>query len=628
MAAIPREIFRFGSFELDAGSGELRRGGTRVRLERLPADLLILLVRNPDRVVTRAEIVDALWGKDVFVDVETGVNTAIRKIRQALGDSSESPRFVETIPARGYRFIGTLEAPDTPAPVGPEAERASSASPAPGRARWRPPFSAMAAVAVALVATAALAGLWRLREGPPRGQTLAVLPFENLSGDPARDYLADGLAEETIASLGQIDPGQIAVVGRTSVMSYKGTKKSLATIGRELGVDYLVESSIRAEGTRLRITSKLIRVSDQTQIWTESYDREPSSMLGLQQELSTAIAGQVRLRLSPERREALTRRQTRNADAYDLYLRGRGFANRRTPATTVRAIEYFQRAVTIDPGYALAWSGLADAYSASPINSDADPREVGPRAREAAREAVAADGRLAEARFSLAYVKWLFDWDWPAAISELQQVIALDPGHAFSHMVLGHVLSQSGRHAEAAREVQRAREMDPFSPMTHAISSQVAFQARQYSDALSYARQAILLDNEFWIGHITAAQALVALERVDEALASIDRASRLSGGNIKALSLKGYVLARTGRPAEAREVLAMLEAASRSRYVPRYAMALVHAGLGDRAAALDALERAAVERDVHMIFLPVDPKWDAYRSDPRFGGVLARCGFR
>ena len=631
MPSEPRQIFRFDDFELDATAGELRAGGGRVRLERLPADLLILLVRNHERLVTRAEIVDALWGKDVFVDVETGVNTAIRKIRQALGDSTESPRFIETVPARGYRFIGRLREPDpppspAPAPVPDPAAVPSAAAPtfAYRLLMWRWHITLVAAVAIALAA----AQFWRGRDVAERGRTLAVLPFENLSGDPARDYLADGLAEETIASLGQIDPEHVAVIGRTSVMGYKGTKKSLATIGRELGVDYLVESSIRAEGPRLRVTSKLIRVSDQTPIWTESYDREPASLLGLQQELSTAIAGQVRLRLSPERRDALTRRQTRNADAYDLYLRGRGFANQRTPATTGRAIEFFQRAVAIDPGYALAWSGLADVYSASPINGDADPREMAPRAREAALKAVAADGRLAEARLSLAYVKWLFDWDWPEAINELQQVITLDAGLAFSHMVLGHVLSQSGRQGEAARQLQRARELDPFNPMMHAISAQVAYQARDYPVAVEHARQAILLDNDFWIGHITAAQALVALDRFDEALASIDRATRLSGANSKALSLKGYVLARTGRATEAREVLSLLESAARSRYVPRYAIALVHAGLGDQAAAMAELERALVERDVHMIFLTVDPKWDVYRKDQRFLDLLARCGFR
>jgi TolB-like protein/DNA-binding winged helix-turn-helix (wHTH) protein/Flp pilus assembly protein TadD len=624
-----RQIFRFDDFELDAGAGELRRGGARVRLERLPADLLVLLVRHHDRLVTRAEIVDALWGKDVFVDVETGVNTAIRKIRQALGDSSDAPRFVETVPARGYRFIARIEEPPPALLPVPSAIEPPGAAPQPPAPRHRSfGWPGIAAASLAAIAVVGVVLLWRAGHASKPGQTLAVLPFENLSGDPARDYLADGLGEETIASLGQIDPAHVAVIGRTSVMVYKGTKKSLAEIGRELGVDYLVESSLRAEGTRLRITSKLIRVSDQTQIWTESYDREPSSLLGLQQELSTAIAGQIRLRLSPQRRDALTRRQTRNADAYDLYLRGRGFANQRTPATTARAIEYLQRAVALDPGYALAWAGLADAYSASPINSDADPRETAPRARDAAMKAVAADATLAEAQLSLAYVKWIVDWDWPAAIEGLQRAIALDAGHAFSHMVLGHVLSQSGRHAEAAAHVRRARELDPFNPMVHAISAQIAYQARDYSAALEHARQAMALDNDFWIGHMTSAQALAALQRYDEALAALDRATRLSGGNSKPLSLKGYVLARTGRTQEARTVLGILESAAASRYVPQYAIALVHAGLGEHAAALAALDRAVTERDVHAIFLTVDPKWDDYRADPRFTALLDRCGFR
>ena len=290
---------------------------------------------------------------------------------------------------------------------------------------------------------------------------IAVLPFENLGCDPDRAYLADGLTEEITAWLGQIDPDRLSVVSRTSATLAKREAKSLGEIGRELGADYLLESSIRAESGRVRITAKLIRARDQVQVWSQLYNRELTSMLGLQQELGAAIAEQIRFRLSPERFEALARREPRVAAAYDEYLRGLTFANQRTPATTQKAIEHYERATTLDPEYALAWSALAFAHSASAINSDVAPLEVRPRAREAARRAVRANPDLAEAHYALGYLNWILEWDWPAAETAFRRAIDLDPRYAWAHMSLGHLLSQSGRHSEALAAMRRARELDP-----------------------------------------------------------------------------------------------------------------------------------------------------------------------
>jgi TolB-like protein/Flp pilus assembly protein TadD len=455
--------------------------------------------------------------------------------------------------------------------------------------------------------------------------TLAVLPFENIGHDPERQYLADGLTEETGASLARIDPEHLTVKGRT--LRYKGTTKSAAEIGQELSVDYLLESSIQSEGGRLHVTAKLTRVRDQQIVWTQSYDHEPISLLGLQRELSAAIAGQIRIRLSPERLDAVTRRQSRSADAYDLYLRGRNFANQRTPATTRRAIEYYERATAIDPNYALAWSGLADAYGASPINGDAPPFEVASDTREAAAQAVRSDPGLAEAQFALASVRWQFDWDWPAAEAGFRTAIALAPEHAWAHCALGHVLSQGGRHSEVLPEMLRARELDPLDPMIHAMSSQVAFQAGDYPAALEQARQAINLDPEFWIGYVMKGQVLIQLGQTDPAIEALSMAARFSNNNSKAMSMRGYLLATTGRAAEAREVPGALEAPSRTRYVPPFAMALVSAGLGEKDATFEWLERAYQARDVHLMFLTVDPKWNPFRTDPRFRALLERCDF-
>lgn len=653
MLSDPAPAFRFGEYVLDVAAYELRRNGRPVRLEQQPLDLLILLVERRQQLVTREDIGERLWGRDVFVDVDNGIHTAIRKIRQALRDSSSSPAFIETVPGKGYRFAASVETiprasetsvPQTGAPT-PEVSIADvtagtdlpQVSAVPGAATSVPPHRMpiarprMSGLLLATVATLVLVGVgfaWMSRGRVGGGPvTLAVLPFEHLGGEPDRQYLADGLVEETIASLGQLDPERLSVIGRTSVMTYKGTTTSIAEIGRELGADYVVESSIRTERDRLRVTSKLIRVRDQVQVWSASYDRELRSALTVQRELSTAIAEQIRSRLSPERLGALATRQTANAEAYDLYLRGINFSHQRTPATTRRAVEYFTRATTLDPGYALAWSGISQVYAASMLNGDAAPSDVAPRAREAAARAIAADPNLAQAQFAHAYVKWVLDWDWPGAETAFRRAITLDPSYVDAHRALGHALSQMGRTEDANASMRRARELDPLHAMNHALSAQVAFQGRDYSTALDLARRAIALDPEFWIGHMQAAQSYERIGEHDLALDALTPAARFSGMNSKTLSLRGYILAKVGRRDDARAVLKMLEDTSRDRYVPPYAAALVHGGLGDRDAAFAALERAYRVRDVHLMYLPVDAKWDPYRADPRFQALIARCGF-
>ena len=580
-----RETLRFGDFELDVAAYELRRNGRAVRLERHPMDLLLLLVERRSDLVSRAEIVELLWGKDVFVDVETGVHTAIRKIRQALRDSPETPTFIETVPGRGYRFIATVEVVGKSADVTRAALVAppvvASApeppvSPAEHARRRVPMFAAL--LAVALVGAAGF--VWWNRSGAgatsPR-ITLAVLPFENIGNDPERQYLADGLTEETGASLARIDPARLSVKGRT--LRYKGTTKSAAEIGQELAVDYLLESTIQSEGEDLRVTAKLIRVRDQEYVWTQSYDQAPTNLLGLQRQMSAAIAEQIRLRLSPAQLDAVTRRQPQSADAYDLYLRGRNFSNQRTPATSRRAIEYYEQATAIDPNYALAWSGISHTLASSPINGDAPPQAVTPRAHEAALRAVRADPQSAEAQFALAYVQWLLEWDWPAAEQGMRTAIKLDPEFAIAHLVLGHLLSQRGHQAEARAMTARARALDPFDPLMHALSSQVAYQAGDYPEALEQSQLAIGLDAEFWIGHVERGQALRQLGQPDRALEALTTAGRFSNYNSKTMSFRGHLLASAGRAAEAREVLRTLETVQQGgKYVPPVCDGVHHAG--------------------------------------------------
>jgi DNA-binding winged helix-turn-helix (wHTH) protein/tetratricopeptide (TPR) repeat protein len=438
------EVYEFGEFRIDTGKRLLLHAGGPVPVTPKVFDTLAFLVKRPGEMLRKEELMRAIW-PDTVVE-ENNLNQHISTLRRILGEGQGENRYIATIPGRGYRFIAEVE----------------------------------------VVSDG--------QSGVPCPVTIAVLPFENLGAGTEREYLADGLTEETIAALGRIDPDHFGVIGRTSVMSYKRTTKSLADIGRELHAAYLIESSLREEGGRFRITSKLIRVRDQLQIWSAVYDSEPSSMLAFQRELGTAIAEQIRLRLSPERLRALAKRQTRNPEAYDLYLRGRHFWNQLTGPTTRRAVEYFLRATALDPKYALAWSGLADAYSSSSVHV---PLVVWPKARAAVSEAVGAEPGLAEVQTSLGFLKFWLAWDWPGAEAAFRKAIELDRAYPLAHRGLGVVLSHMCRPGEAQSAMRRARELDPLYVMHQSLSSQIAFAAREYSAAVAFARQAMVVDPLF-----------------------------------------------------------------------------------------------------------------------------------
>ncbi len=580
------QIFEFEGFRVDAGRRSLTRGGGGgaaagpVSLTAKGFDTLLLLIRRRGEVLAKTEMLHLIW-PDTVVE-ENNLNQTISALRRALGETRGENRYIATIPGRGYCFTAEVR----------------------------------------------LGG----REGSPRpadeGQIgIAVLPFSNLGAGAERDYLADGLTEETIATLGQIDPGRFSVIGRTTVMRYRNTAKSLAEIGAELGAAYLIEGSVRAEGQHLRITAKLIRVAGERGIWSASFDSRPSSLLALQRELAAAIAEQVRLHLSPGRLLAIESRHTRNPEAYDLYLRGRYFWNQFTPATTRKAIEFYTRATALDPDYALAWSGITDALCSSPVTGDVSAKELLPRAEAAAMNAIRSGPELAESQTSLGFFCFWLGWHWSRAEAAYRKALTLDASYAFAQRMLGIVLMHLRRHEEAAASIRRARELDPLSAMHRALSSQVAFAARDLPAAVQFAREAIVLDPEFWIGHFQLAQAQIEAGEQEAALETLNESARLSGGNSKALSVRGYLLARLDRRREAAEVLATLDEVARTRFVPPYARALIYAGLRETELAFRWLDRAFDAHDVHLAFLTIDPKWDPLRSDPRFADLLRRCHF-
>jgi DNA-binding winged helix-turn-helix (wHTH) protein/tetratricopeptide (TPR) repeat protein len=563
--------YRFGDFQLFPKDKQLVCNGQAVPLKPKALQTLIVLVERHGHLISKDDFLKQVW-PDTFVD-EVVLAQNISQLRRALRDTA----FIETVPRLGYRFVGPVEV---------------------------------------------------ISDGPQTARpiVIAVLPFEMIGGSPDTEYLADGLTDEVIACLGQVDATRLQVIGRTSVMRYKRTAKPLQEIGREFGAAFLLESSMRFEGGRVRVTSKLIRASDQVQNWSASYDAEPSSMLAFQRELSVAIAEQVRLRLSPERLDALKRRQTRNAEAYDWYLRGRYYWNNFTPATTRRAIECFARATELDPQYALAWSGIADAFSSAPIHADADPADAWPKARTAAENALRSEPELPETQTSVGLLNFWLNWDWAAAETACRNAIRLDSSYSLAHRMLGILLAHKREDVEARQEMDRARSLDPHDAMHYALSAQVSFVTRDFSAAIQFARQSTIIIPGFWIGHYQLAQAYEQRGEYDLALEALHKAAESGGGNSKVLSLRGYLLAKSGRKQEADSVLETIASMAQQRYYPPYASALVHAGLGDPDSALQQLERAFQFHDVHLALLPADPKWDALRPNVRFIELLKRIG--
>lgn len=578
---MPPDKVRFGPFTLDIARYELTRSGKPVRLERIPMDMLILLVRESGKLVQREEIIERLWGKDVFFDTDNSINTAIRKIRRALGEDPEKPRYIETVLGKGYRFK----------------------SPQDGARRMADP---------ARIERPAI--------------MLAILPFENLSGDPGQDYFSDGLTEETIMRLGRMAPQRMGVIARTSSMAYKRTDKSIRQIGEELGVDYVLEGSVRREPERVRVTAQLIRVKDQIHLWAENFDRSPKSMLDIHGEVGAAIAAQVRLKLTPEEESQLRSSYMEDPEAHDLYLRGRFHHAKVTFTELQKAIGYFRRAIEVDPGYVIAYSGLAESFVRLPITSDIPSRDAFPPARAAVAKALELDANSAEAHGSDAAVKFWYEWDFAAAEAAARKAIALNANYWMAHLYLGHVLSNVGRHEEALAAIQQARMLDPLSLIANTLHGQFLYQAGKVEESVRQLQATLELEPRFWVAHICLAKSFEQLGRHDEALAACEKAEEFSGGNSEALSLAGYVHAVSGDIAKAEEKLQQMLEQKLKRYVPPYNLALVFASLKQVDEALRWLGQAEEERDVHMTFLR-DHKWDGLRADPRFKDMLERCGF-
>jgi TolB-like protein/DNA-binding winged helix-turn-helix (wHTH) protein/Tfp pilus assembly protein PilF len=614
--------YRFGDFELDARSGELQRHGRKVRLSEQPFQVLVLLLAHPGEVVTREQVRQALWPEATFVDFEAGLNSAVWRLREALNDSAEKPRFVETLPRRGYRLIAAVEPSVEPSDApAPEGETGAVVRPAPGLSlRFVLAGAAVVALLVVLTVTATWQQL-RSRPAPAQIRSLAVLPFENLTGDQGQDYFADGMTDALTTDLAQIRA--LRVISRTSAMQYKGARKPLPRIAQELDVDVVVEGSVTRSGGRVRVNAQLIHAATDRHLWARSYERELRDVLALQGEVAGAIAQAIRVEVRPEERSRLAGVRVVDPDAYDAYLKGRFFWSKQSRDGLLKAVEYFQQAIEKDPTYAPAHSGLSDTYRQFDQQGLAPPRECMPKAEAAARKALDLDEVLAEAHASLAGVLYRYRWDWEGAEKEFRVSLELDPNSAEGHRAYATYLATVRRHEESLAEVRRARELSPLSPSINTQLGRALARVGRYDEAIDQFRRVMEIDPGFSGAYVSLGQVYLRNGDLPQAIAAFEKAAALSSPRPQ--RWLGYVYGVTGRRPEALKILAALERLSRQQYVPPLSFAIVHLGLGDKQSAMTLLEEAYPVRALEVPDLSGEV-FDLLRDEPRFRALLRRMG--
>lgn len=626
-------IFRFGAFEFHAQAPELRKHGLRIKLNGQPLSVLAMLLERPGEVVTRDDLQLRLWPAGTYVDFEHSLNAAVKRLRQALGDSANSPRFIETLARSGYRFIAPvsegMDVFEEPAGQKP-ADQPHPAAQAQKTPRWLP-FVAlpriMAGVLLLIVVAGVVIGLRERRPthtGFDPVRSLAVLPLANLSGDPEEEYFVEGMADSLRQHLEAISA--LRVISRTSSMYYRESSKPLPEIARQLNADAVVEGSVLRSGNRVRINVELVRTASDTRVWGGSYDRDLKDIFALQAEVAQKIADEIRATLRPSNRARLAGRYTPDPDAYLAYAKGRFFWNRRTEVDLKRAIGHFQEAIEKDPNYALAYDGLADCWLPLGWYAYVAPSEAFPYAKAAVTKALALDDSLAEAHTSLAFVTLYYDRDWVNAEREFRRAIELNPNYANGHHWYAEFLSLVGRHQEAIAESEHARELDPLSNIINTWVGSRYFFARQYDKAVEQYRNAAEMDPGFVPVHLVLGEALEQKHMYREAIMELEKAVSLSGGSPVYMASLAHAYGVAGRREQAKKVFDDLRSLSRQRYVSSYDLALASLGIGETEGVFKLLARAVEKHSPRAAFLGVDPRFDGIRSDPRFKELMVRIG--
>jgi TolB-like protein len=586
-------VKRFATFELDVRARELRKGGIRIRLQDQPFEILMVMLERPGDVVTREELRQRLWPAGTFVDFEHSLNAAIKRLRAALGDDADNPRFVETLHRRGYRFIAAVE------PEGPPVRNLHVV---------RPPASKE----LADVTTA----------------RLVVLPFANLSNDPTQEYFSDGLTEEMITQIGRLCPGRLAVIARTSSMLFKRSSKSASEIGRELSADYLLEGSVRGDGDRIRISAQLIETRTEVHLWAETYDRSVGETLNLQTDVAAHIARSLAMELVPDQVDVLGRSTPRRTEAYQAYLKGRYHWNRGSLDGVRAAISYYEQAVTLDGDFGAAHSAMARARIAIANHSKEPGRAYLEQAKVSALRALELDPGLADAHLALAEIRRTLEWNWRTAEDEYRTAIALSPSCETAHRFYAQFLAALSRFGEAKAEADRACDVDPFCLVVTTSAAWVRYAAGEFTTAIDRSRHVLDMDGGYVPARRLLGAALLSAGRQDEAVAELTAASGLRRDDPISLAWLAHAKALTGSREEAAAIVSKLEADLGNAYVPGYHLALAHTGLGNLDTAFALLEKACEEREPALLNLNIEPRFDSLQSDPRFNALLQRLRLR
>ena len=627
-------VIAFGVFRLDVEKGELKRFSAALHLAPQPFQLLVLLASRPGEVVTRDQIQEQLWDPHTFVDFERGLNHCVRQIRAVLGDDPGAPAYIETLPRIGYRFVAPVKVvspasparPAKPPPSGPRHALSQPAGVHRNAGTWnRRRWIGLAATAIVLACVGLLITFQRgrkpLPETPPAWQIVAVLPFENLTGDPAQEYLSDGVTDEMIVHLGRANPSHLGVIARTSAMNYKHSVKPLPQMASELGVKYLLEGTVKRSGQTIRITAQLVRSDDQAELWADTYDGQVSAerILAFQQSVADRVARSLSLVL-PEVR--VPRSTTASQAAYEAFLKGRFECNKRNEDGFLKSIEFFKEAIAQDPGYAEAWAGLADSYNLfreyyEGRSSDAQAAS----GRDAALKALTLDSNLSEAHASLAFSLWRYEWKFPEAESEFHKALDLGPNNATAHHWYGMFLTSRGRFDEAHNELRQAEELDPVSPIIITNIGWVSYFAGDYDATIRSCLEALKLDSGFQTAEMKLAWAYEQKGLWQEALHARQSFYITAGHPEIAQALAG-AYAQGGYPAVLRTIVAETEKPDAAPYYSDYDKAKLYAMAGDADKAMMLLERARARRSGWLVYLAVEPAFDKLRSNPAFAHLI------
>jgi TolB-like protein/DNA-binding winged helix-turn-helix (wHTH) protein/Flp pilus assembly protein TadD len=646
MTSPDSQVTRFGDYELNHRAGELRKNGLRIRLQEQPLQVLLALLQDPGEVVTQEELQKRIWPADTFVDFDHGLHAAVNRLRGALNDNADKPRYIETVPRRGYRFIATVEetgnnsehAPDKKDPTEETTHR--NGFNFRGKVPWNSWTGLLVGFAAALVLGAVLvvANVYGLRDwlfGPGsrrpyqyQYQSLAVLPLDNVGADPKQEYFADGMTEELITQLSKL--GAPRVISHTSVMQYKGSKKSLRQIADELHVDAVVEGAVQLDGNRVRITAQLINGTTDQHIWAETYDRELGDVLLLQSDVATDIAKQIDLQLTPQQQQKLQAgAHPVNPDAYQSYLLGRYYWNKRTADGLAKSGQYFQDAIHKDPSFALAYSGLSDYYAFLTLIGGPEilpPRQAMLQSKNAAIKALQLDDSSAEAHASMGHVLHNYDWNFSKAESEFRRAIELNPNYSTAHHLYAHLLIQTGRTDEGLGEARRALELDPLSPFINNGLARQLYLARNYDAAIAQCMRAKEIDPTYLPARILLGVTYIQVGKLSDAISELTQARDMAPTLPMAHALLAYAYARDGKIPDARKEQTELTQMSHTRYVPSAYFGLVDIAFGEKDQAFSYLQQSFQDRSEQALYLKVEPLVDPLRGDPRLASLIRQVG--